>query len=107
MIQLDENKLSQLSTTNDLLDKKYGKNGTESRDEFDAKALSWYFGSLLKERRRELKMTQKEIAEKIGREQTYIARVENGKADIQLSSFFRIATVLGIQLVPTFVNVLK
>lgn len=47
---------------------------------------------------------QRELAEKLGRGQSYIARVENGEADIQLSSFFRIATVLGIQFIPTFVN---
>jgi transcriptional regulator with XRE-family HTH domain len=42
------------------------------------------------------------VAEKLGKEQSYIARVESGKADIQLSSFFRIAAILGIQFVPTF-----
>ena len=105
MIQLDEKKLAKLSTTNRMLDEKYGVVGSESRAEFDAKALAWYYGTLLKERRRELKLTQREVAEKIGREQTYIARVENGKVDIQLSSFFRIATVLGIQLVPSFVSI--
>ena len=105
MIQLDEKKLAKLSTTNQMLDEKYGVEGSESRAEFDAKALAWYYGTLLKERRRELKLTQREVAEKIGREQTYIARVENGKVDIQLSSFFRIATVLGIQLVPSFVSI--
>ena len=46
-------------------------------------------------------------AKKIGMEQTYIARVEKGKTDLQLSSFFRIAAELGIQLVPTFVSVMK
>lgn len=34
-------------------------------------------------------MTQREVAEKLGRKQSYIARVERGKADIQLSSFFQ------------------
>ena len=39
-------KVSKLSTTNDLLDEKYGKFGTESRAEFEAKALAWYYDSL-------------------------------------------------------------
>lgn len=42
---LDEEKLAQLPTTNQLLDEKYGKEGTPSRDEFDAKALAWYYGT--------------------------------------------------------------
>ena len=69
--------------------------------------LSWYYGELLRDRRRELKMTQREVAEKLGREQSYIARVERGKADIQLSSFFRIAADLCIQFIPTFATVIK
>jgi len=102
MRELNPKKLEKLSTFNRQFDEEYGKPGTASREEFHEEALSWYYGQLLRDRRRELKMTQKEVAERVGREQSYIARVEGGKADIQLSSFFRIATVLGIQFVPTF-----
>ena len=105
MMKLDENKLACLSTSNKILDDKYGEAGTPSREEFDAKALAWYYGSMLRERRRELKLTQKEVAQRIGREQAYIARVERGKADIQISSFFRIAAVLGINFIPSFCSV--
>lgn len=105
-MEFDEKKLAQLPTTNQLLDEKYGKEGTPTRDEFNDNAVAWYYGTLLRERRRALKLTQRQVAEKIGREQTYIARVERGKADIQLSSFFRIAAVLGIQFIPTFADVI-
>ena len=103
MRKIDEDKLAKLSTTNKMLDDKYGTHGTETRNEFDEQSLAWFYGNMLKERRKELKLTQKEIAEKLGRDQSYIARVERGKADIQLSSFFRIASILGIQFVPSFV----
>lgn len=102
MIKIDENKLAKLSTTNKMLDDKYGIHGSDTRNEFDEQSLAWFYGNMLKERRLQLKMTQREVAEKIGREQSYIARVERGKADIQLSSFFRIATILGIQFIPSF-----
>jgi len=107
MIELDKNKLLKLPTTNRLLDEKYGKEGTPGREEFDARAIAWYYGTLLRNRRRELKLTQREVARRVGREQTYIARIEHGKTDIQLSSFFRIAAVLGIQFIPSFVSALK
>lgn len=107
MRQLDPEKLANLPTFNQQLDEEYGEPGTPRRDEFHDQALSWYYGKLLRDRRRELKMTQREVAERLGREQSYIARVERGKADIQLSSFFRIAAVLGIQFIPTFANALK
>ena len=100
-------KLATLSTANKTLDEKYGKLGSLSREQFNEESIAWVYGNMIRERRKELKMTQKQIADKIGREQSYIARVEQGKTDIQLSSFFRIAAVLGIQFIPTFVSVLK
>lgn len=104
MIQLNPEKLAGLATANEMLDEKYGKPGSSSRQKFDEESIAWFYGNMLRERRKELKLTQKQLAEKLGREQSYIARVENGKADIQLTSFFRIAAVLGIQFIPTFVN---
>lgn len=107
MRHLDPEKIAKLPTFNQQLDEEYGERGSATREEFHEQSLTWYYGQLLRDRRRELKMTQREVAEKLGREQSYIARVERGKADIQLSSFFRIASVLGIQFVPTFATVLK
>ena len=107
MIQLDEAKLAKLPTTNQLLDEKYGVSGTPTREEFNAQAIAWYYGSLLRDRRRELKLTQREVADKIGSKQTYIARVERGKTDVQLSSFVRIAAALGIQFIPSVVSAIK
>ncbi len=104
MIQLNPEKLAGLATANEMLDEKYGKPGSSSRQKFDEESIAWFYGNMLRERRKELKLTQKQLAEKLGREQSYIARVENGKADIQLTSFFRIAAVLGIQFIPTFAN---
>ena len=59
---------------------------------------AWYYGEVLRDRRKELGLTQKELAEKIGRERTYINRIEKGETDLQLSSFLRIADALGITL---------
>ncbi len=92
---LDENKLSRLQTSNELLDKKYGKHGTPERQEFHEKAMAWYYGEILRDRRKELKMTQQELADKAGTARSYIARIEKGETDMQLSSFIRIANVLG------------
>ena len=105
MTYLNPKKFENLTTFNDRLDEKYGKCGTPSRESFNEESLAWFYGNMLRDRRKELKLTQKQVAEKLGREQSYIARVENGKADIQLSSFFRIASILGIQFVPTFINI--
>jgi ribosome-binding protein aMBF1 (putative translation factor) len=98
MRKLDPQKLAKLPTYNQQLNEKYGEPGSDERNQFYEESL---------ERRRELKLTQKQVAEKLGKEQSYIARVESGKADIQLSSFFRIAAILGVQFVPTFMQAVR
>lgn len=72
------------------LDKKYGVHGTASRTEFEMKAQSFILGELLKEERVKANMTQAEMAEKTGTKKSYISRIENGKADIQLSTLYKL-----------------
>lgn len=42
MRKLDESKLAKLHTAGELLDKKYGETGTESRTAFHEKSITWY-----------------------------------------------------------------
>ena len=100
--KLDENKLVKLHTASELLDNKYGELGTDSRTAFHEKSIAWYYGEILRDRRKQLKITQQELAEKVGTARSYIARVEKGETDIQISSFFRIARALDIEFTPTF-----
>lgn len=46
MIEINESKLAKLSTTNQMLDEKYGIHGTTTRNEFDEQSLAWYYGNL-------------------------------------------------------------
>jgi len=45
---------------------------------------------MLKEARKEAHITQEQLAEKIGTNKSYISRLENGKADIQVSTLYKI-----------------
>ena len=74
----------------ELLDIKYGKVGEKERDDFEERAQYYVISEMLKESRREAKMTQEQLAEKIGTKKSYISRLENGKCDIQLSTLYRI-----------------
>jgi DNA-binding XRE family transcriptional regulator len=74
----------------ELLDKKYGRLGTKKRGKFEAKAKVFVISATLKAARLEAEMTQEQLAEKIGTKKSYISRLENGKADIQLSTLFKI-----------------
>ena len=102
MRKLDENKLAGLYTAGELLDNIYGEVRTESRTTFHEKSIAWYYGEILRDCRKQLKITQQELAEKVGTARSYIARVEKGETDIQISSFFRIARAIGIEFTPTF-----
>lgn len=50
---------------------------------------------MLKEERLKAGLTQQQLAERIGTKKTYISRLENGKADVQLRTLFRIFEGLG------------
>lgn len=102
MIKFDEEKLHNLHNASELLDAKYGVAGTESRSQFEEKSRAYYYGEILRDRRKELKMTQQELAEKTGMVRSYISRIERGETDMQLSSFLRIANALRINFTPVF-----
>lgn len=53
------------------------------------------FAEIIRSRRKALNLTQKELAEKVGKKRTYIARIEKGETDMQLSSFISISQALG------------
>ena len=85
-----EDAIRKARTFDELLDIKYGKIGTKKRDEFELKAQYFVISEMLKEARREAKMTQQQLADKVGTKKSYISRLENGKCDIQLSTLYRI-----------------
>jgi DNA-binding XRE family transcriptional regulator len=83
-------KMKNANTFDDLLDMKYGKIGTSARDEFEEKAQYFVISEMLKDARKEAKLTQEQLAEKVGTKKSYISRLENGHCDIQLSTLYRI-----------------
>ena len=87
---MDANKIRSAKNFDELLDFKYGKIGTEKRDQFEERAQYFVISEMLKNARKEAKMTQEELAIKVGTKKSYISRLENGKCDIQLSTLYRI-----------------
>ena len=83
------------SNLNELLNVEFGNVGTAEREEFDKETEAFCLAQTLKEERKRAGLTQEELAEKIGTKKTYISRIENGKADIQLGPLFRIFEGLG------------
>lgn len=85
-----KNELKAAKNFDELLALKYGKIGTDERDNFEEKAQYFVISECLKDSRKEAKMTQEELAKKVGTKKSYISRLENGKCDIQLSTLYRI-----------------
>ena len=87
---MDINKIKDAKNFDELLDIKYGKIGAEKRDEFEKKAQYFVISEMLKDARKEAKLTQEQLADKVGTKKSYISRLENGKCDIQLSTLYKI-----------------
>ncbi len=81
---------SNITTLDQILDKKYGKKGQPKREEWEQQFEAFRLGVLLEEARTKLGMTQEELAEKCGTNKSYISRIENNASDIRLSTLMRI-----------------
>ena len=95
MEKTKENALMNCSTLDELLNVEFGPVGTPVRDEFDKETETFCLAQTLREERIRAGLTQEQLAEKIGTKKTYISRLENGKADVQLTTLFRIFEGLG------------
>lgn len=77
----------------DLLKSNYGEKGTPSRDKYDADSLAFRLGVMLKEARKDAKVTQEELAERTGTKKSYISRIERGQSDIQISTYYKLIEI--------------
>lgn len=97
MIKISEEKWAKLPQIEDRLAEQYGPVGSASRKEFQAKAEAWYYAEILKEERKRQKLTQQQLGERIGKKREYISALEQGRTDMQLSTFMLIANALGLR----------
>ena len=81
-----------------VLDKLYGKVGTPEREEFRKEAYSYCVGQLISDARKQERMTQAELAEKVGTNKSYISRIEKGAIEPGVGLFFRIIDALGLKM---------
>lgn len=85
------------------MDELFGKEGTPEREIFRKEAYAYYTGQIIEQARKKAQMTQAELAAKIGTNKSYISRVETGRTEPKVSTFYRIASALGlgVELIPT------
>ena len=81
----------------DLLAELYGQNGSLGREQFREGAYSYYFDEIIRNRRKELNISQEKLAEIVGKKRPYISRIENGE-DVKISNLLLVANALDLTI---------
>ncbi len=81
-----------------ILDAKFGKEGTPERIQAEEDAYAFYTGQILHDARKEVKITQSELARRINSTKSYISRIENGSVNPSVGTFYRIMAALGLRV---------
>ena len=92
---MSKNKMYDISAE---LDQEFGAQGTVERAKFDENAYAFYTAQILHDARKEVKITQAELASRIGVNKGYISRIENGLTSPNVSTFYRIVNALGLHI---------
>lgn len=78
------------------LEKEFGKIGSKERETATAKAWEEYNAQILLDARKNARLTQKELANRIGADKGYISRIERGLTIPTVSTLYKIAAAMGL-----------
>ncbi len=95
---MQQNQNPNLSSMDAVLDDLYGKVGTTQREEFRKEAYAFCVGQVILDARKQMKITQSELAEKVGVNKSYISRIERGSIEPGAGLFYRIIEALGFRI---------
>ena len=91
-------KNNNLTSIDALMDERYGKEGSVEREIFRKEAYAYCTGQMVLDARKQEKITQKELAKRIGANKSYISRIEKGLIDPSVSTFYRIMDALDFRI---------
>lgn len=81
-----------------VLNEKYGNPGTPERVAAEEEAYAFYTGQIIEEARKKAKITQAELARRIGSNRSYVSHVKRGVTEPRISTFYRIMNALGVRI---------
>ena len=81
----------------EILDLQYGAVGTPEREDFRKEAYAFCVGQMIHDTRKQEKITQQELAERVGTNKTYISKIEKGLVEPGAGLFLRIIDALGMK----------
>ena len=79
-----------------VLDARYGKEGTPEHVKFEEEAYAYYTGLILRDARKDAKVSQAELARRTQTTKSYISRIENGVIIPSVAVFYRMIAALGM-----------
>lgn len=79
-------------TLDDIKKEVYGEVGTFRRDKLEAELSNLRVGLQIRKAREAKNMTQSQLAEKIGKERSFISKVESEGKNLTLSTLYDIVT---------------
>jgi transcriptional regulator with XRE-family HTH domain len=80
------------------MDTKFGKVGTPERETFRREAYTYFVGQMIHNARKSEKITQKELADRIGVDKTYVSKIEKGIIEPGVGVFYKIVDALGLRI---------
>ena len=81
-----------------ILESRYGTEGSPERVQFEEEAKAFYAAQLLLQARKEAKVSQSELALRVGTTKSYISKIENGVVEPGVGLFFRLINALGLRI---------
>lgn len=96
MSKLTKADFKNITTLSDLLTAKYGKRGTEKREDFESETREMIIMARLAELREAQKITQRELSEETSLAIAMISRIENKKGNPTLATFIKIVDALNL-----------
>jgi len=91
-------KANNLSSVDAVMDEKFGRVGTPERENFRKEAYTYCLGQVIHDARKGEKVTQEELAKRIGTSKSYISRIEKGIIDPSVGTYYRIIEALGLRI---------
>lgn len=79
-----------------MLDEMLGAEGTKEREKNRERAWEEYNAQILLDARKNARLTQEELAKRIGADKGYISRVERGLTVPTVATLYKIASAMGL-----------
>jgi len=83
-----------LFTLDQIKDEFIGKQGTVKRDKYEQELQLELLGDIIKQVRKERKLTQEQLGKKIGVQKAQISKLENSTTNVTLDTILRVFTAL-------------